>query len=154
LQAGLITGAVATRLVARRTGGRLVHQLLLPVDRRDVALGKGLAELALGLVTALPIVVPVVIFVAIVQTSRHGALSAIAFVVATVAASVVLSAVMAAAGVLIGSVSRSQEQVTLGSAGAVVWMAVVAAVFALGSSARPDALAVVPVVGIVVSLRN
>lgn len=154
IQAGLLTGGVGMRLAARRTGGRLVGQLLLPVGRAEIALAKGLAELGIGLVVALPVLVPATLVATVWQLGHHGAAAAVAALVAVVMAALVLSTTTTAVGLLVGVRARSQEQLTLASAATVIAMAAVGGAIALGSLPRPSALAVVPVAGIVSALRD
>ena len=61
---------------------------------------------------------------------------------------------MVGVGLLIGTAARTQEQVTLGTAAALVVSAMVAAFVALSDVSPPAGVAIVPVVGLVGTLRN
>jgi hypothetical protein len=61
---------------------------------------------------------------------------------------------MAAAGLFIGTAARTQEQVSLGTAVAVIVSATVAAIFGLGELPPVGPLAAIPVAGSATALRD
>lgn len=154
LQAAMLVSGAANRFRGRRGGGQLVTQLVLPVPRRRLATAKGLAELGVGSVAGVPVLVPVLALAVVVSAREGGLAVGLAAVPAVLAATVVLGACTTALGVFVGVAARSPEQVTLGSGAAVVGAAVVAATVGLGTLPRPPALAVVPVAGVVSELRQ
>jgi hypothetical protein len=96
----------------------------------------------------------VLAFTAVTTANRAGLAAAVLDTVVVGAAVVVLSLPMVAIGLVIGTGARTQEQVTLATAGALVLAAMVAAFVALGEMPRPPGLAVVPVAGMVSALRD
>ncbi|MEZ5142980.1 MAG: ABC transporter permease subunit [Acidimicrobiales bacterium] len=154
LQAAMLVNGTATRLLGRRSRGLLQAQLVLPLRRDQLARAKGWAELAVGMVAGSPVLLAVLAFTAVTAAGQRGAPAAIAETTVVAASAVVLGLPMVALGLLIGTVARTQEQVTLATAAALVLAAVVAAVVALGTVAPPAAIAVVPVAGLAGSLRN
>jgi ABC-type Na+ efflux pump permease subunit len=154
LQAALLIAGTANRLVSRRTRGVLTAQLLLPVSRRNLALAKGLGELVVDTVTAVPIVAALVAFGALVALHDGRLGDALVGTVAVIASVVVLFAIAAATGVVIGTASRTQEQVSLATGAAVVVAALVAATVALGPPPPTDLIALVPFAGTVAMLRE
>jgi ABC-type transport system involved in multi-copper enzyme maturation permease subunit len=154
LQAALLIAGTANRLVGRRTRGLLMVQLLLPVSRRGLATAKGLGELVIGLITAAPIVVAVLVFGAVFALRDGTVLTATVGLVATVSAMIALFAFTTAVGVWIGTAARTQEQVSLATGAAVVAAAVVATTVALGSGLPAPALVVLPFAGLVGTLRE
>ena len=154
LQAAMLVSGAANRFRGRRGGGQLVTQLVLPAPRRRLATAKGLAELGVGSVAGVPVLVPVLALAVVVSAREGGLAVGLAAVPAVLAATVVLGACTTALGVFVGVAARSPEQVTLGSGAAVVGAAVVAATVGLGTLPRPPALAVVPVAGVVSELRQ
>jgi hypothetical protein len=153
LQAAMLVSGAAHRFSARRTSGLLVAQLTLPVERRQLALSKGMAELVVGGVAALPVAVPVLALAVVTAVGEGGAGAAAVAVPAVVAAFVVLGACATSLGVAIGAAARTPEQLTLGSSAAVVAASVVAATVGMGDFPRPPAVALLPVVGPVSELR-
>ena len=153
LQAALLVAGTANRLVSRRTRGVLVAQLLLPVSRRNLALAKGLGELVVGFVTAAPIMVAVLGFGAVLAFHDGNALQAVTATVATFLAAVVLFALTTTVGVLIGTASRTQEQVSLATGSAVVLAALVATTIGLSTVPVPPALSLIPFAGTIGQLR-
>jgi hypothetical protein len=154
LQAAMLVSGAANRFSGRRGGGLLVAQLVLPVPRRHLAMAKGVAELAVGSVAGLPVLLPTLLLAAVVTAGESGLAAGLLAIPVVVVCAVVLGACTTALGVLVGVVARTPEQVTLGSGAAVVASAVVAATVGLGDLPRPPALAVVPVAGVVSELRE
>ncbi|MFN8039664.1 MAG: ABC transporter permease subunit [Acidimicrobiales bacterium] len=154
LQAAMLVNGTATRLLGRRSRGLLPAQLVLPMRRDQLARAKGWAELAVGLVAGSPILLAVLVFTAWTTANRDGALAAAGDVIVVALSAVVLCLPMIGMGLLIGTAARTQEQVTLGTAAALVVSAMVAAFVALSDVAPPAGVAVVPVVGLVGTLRN
>ena len=154
LQAAMLVSATATRVLGRRNRGLMMTQLLLPLPRRDLARAKAIAELGLGLIAAAPVLLAVTVFAVITAWQRGGPWVALVAALTTLVAAVALAMPMVAVGLLIGTVARSQEQVTLGTTISLVVTAMVAAFTALGSFPRPAGLAVVPVQGVVSALRD
>jgi hypothetical protein len=153
LQATMIVGATATRLLSRNNRGLLAAQLLLPFRRWHLALGKGVAELELGVIVAIPVLVLVAGFSFWTAAGRDGPLVAVADGAAVILTYLVLAITMTGLGVLVGSVSRTQEQVSLVSAVIVVVAAVIASQI-IGQPVTPPAVAnIVPVAGPVTGLR-
>lgn len=154
LQAAMLVSGAANRFSGRRGGGLLVAQLALPVPRRQLAMAKGVAELVVGSVAGLPVLLPTLLLAAVVTAGESGVAAGLLAVPVVVVCATVLGACTTALGVLVGVVARTPEQVTLGSGAAVVASAVVAATIGLGDLPRPAALAVVPVAGVVSELRE
>ncbi len=154
LQAVMLVGSTATRILGRRNRGLLMAQLLLPVPRYRLAAAKARAELGLGMIAGSPVLLATFVYVGIVTSQRAGPIAATTAVGATAVAAVALALPMVALGLFIGTAARSQEQVTLGTAVALVVAASVAATTALGDFPRPSSLAVVPLVGTVSTLRD
>jgi ABC-type transport system involved in multi-copper enzyme maturation permease subunit len=154
LQAALLVTGTANRLVSRRTRGLLMSQLLLPVSRRSLAMAKGVGELAVGMVTAAPVVVALIGFAAIIAVRDGSAIDVAGHTLATVVAMVALFAFTTTVGVLIGTAARTQEQVSLATGAAVIVAALVATTIALGTAAPPTALVVIPFAGLVGTLRE
>lgn len=154
LQAALLVAGTANRIVSRRSRGLLMAQLLLPVSRRALATAKGLGELAIGCVTAAPVIVAVLGFGAIAAVFTESATSPIVQLLATVVTMAVLFAFTTAVGVVIGTAARTQEQVSLATGAAVITAALIAVTVAISSNPPPAAIAVIPVAGSVGSLRG
>lgn len=154
LQAAMLVSGAANRFSGRRGGGLLVAQLVLPVARRRLAAAKGVAELVVGSVAGLPVLVPTLALAAMVTANESGLLAGVLAVPVVVVCAAVLGACTTALGVLVGVAARTPEQVTLGSGAAVVASAVVAATVGLGDLPRPPVLALVPVAGVVSELRE
>jgi len=154
LQASMLVSGAANRFAGRRAGGLLAAQLLLPVDRRQLALGKGVAELSVGIVASLPILVPLALLAEFVAITRGSAALAVIAIPAVLATAFALDAFTTAIGLFVGVLSRGPEQVTLATGGAVVVSAMVATFVALGDVGRPSFIAVVPFVGAVNALRE
>ncbi|MCB1249917.1 MAG: ABC transporter permease [Acidimicrobiales bacterium] len=154
LQAALLVSASATQLLSRQRRGLLTAQLLLPVSRWQLSLAKGAASLVLGMVAGAPVLVVVLGIVGVINATRSGVVAALVGVLACVVASLALSALAAALGLAVGVRARSQEQISLASMVVVVGFAVVAAVVALGEHRVFEVLAVVPLVGVVSTLRD
>jgi len=154
LQAALLVTGTANRLVSRRTRGLLMSQLLLPVSRRSLAVAKGLGELAVGLVTASPVVVAIIGFAALIA-SRDGSITdVIGHSATTLLTMVALFGFTTTIGVLIGTAARTQEQVSLATGAVIVLAALVATTIALGTFTPPPALVLVPFAGVVATLRE
>jgi len=154
LQAALLVAGTANRIVSRRTRGLLMAQLLLPVSRRSLATAKGLGELVVGIVTALPVVLAVLAFGTLTAVLTGSSADLVRNLAAVVLTMVVLFAFTTALGVVIGAVSRTQEQISLATGAAVIVAALVAVTVAIGERSPPAALAVVPVAGSVGALRD
>ena len=154
LQAAMLVNATATRILGRRNRGLMMAQLLLPLRRRDLAAAKAMAELGIGLIAASPVILAITIYVAIASWARAGTGAAVLGVIATLVAAPAFAVPMVALGLLIGTAASSQEQVTLGTALSLVLTSVVAAVTALGEMPRPRPIAVMPIQGLVSTLRD
>jgi hypothetical protein len=154
LQATMIVGATATRLLSRNNRGLLAAELLLPMRRWHVALAKATAELRLGVLVAIPVLLLALVFAAWTSGASRGPIVAGLGVVAVVVTYLVLAAAMTSLGVLVGSTSRTQEQVSLVSAVIVVVAAVVASQVIGQPGAPPALLAAVPITGPVTGLRG
>ena len=154
LQAAMLVNGTATRLLGRRSRGLLPAQLVLPLRRDQLARAKGWAELAVGLVAGSPILLAVLVFTAWTAASRDGLAVAAGDALVVAASAVVLCLPMVGVGLVIGTAARTQEQVTLGTAAALVISAMVAAFVALSDVSPPAGVAIVPVVGLVGTLRN
>lgn len=154
LQSALLVSGAANRFRGRRGGGLLLAQLALPLARSRLAVAKGVAELTVGTIAGLPVLIPVLVLAVITSGREGGAPAAVAAVPAVLAAVAVLGACTTSLGVLVGAAARSPEQVTLGSGAAVVVAAIVAATVGLGDVPRPPAIAAVPLAGVVAELRQ
>lgn len=154
LQAALLVAGTANRIVSRRTRGLLMAQLLLPVSRRSLATAKGLGELSVGMVTALPVVLAVLAFGTLTAVLTGSSADVVRNLAAIVLTMVVLFAFTTALGVVIGAVSRTQEQISLATGAAVIVAALIAVTVAIGDRSPPDAIAVVPVAGPIGALRD
>ena len=154
LQAALLVAGTANRIVSRRSRGLLMAQLLLPVSRRALAMAKGLGELAIGSVTATPVIIAVLGFGAIAAVFTDSATNPFLQLLATAVTMVVLFAFTTAVGVVIGTAARTQEQVSLATGAAVVVAALIAVTVAISSASPPAIIAIVPVAGSVGSLRD
>jgi len=154
LQAALLVAGTANRLVSRRSRGLLTAQLLLPISRRSLAIAKGLGELAVGFVTASPVMIALLGFGAIIALRDGSPAQAVIQLVATVLAMLTLFGFTTMVGVVIGTAARTQEQVSLATGGAVIVAALVATIVALGPVTPPPALAVVPFAGAIGMLRE
>lgn len=152
LQAAMLVAGTSNRLVSRRTRGLLMNQLVLPVSRRALALAKGLGELAIGTVTATPVIVVILAFG--VLTATTGAASAAANLALTAASMLALFAFTTALGVVIGSAARTQEQVSLATGAALIVATLIATTIALAEIPRPGWFAFIPVVGTISTLRD
>ncbi|MEZ5133610.1 MAG: hypothetical protein R2699_00735 [Acidimicrobiales bacterium] len=124
------------------------------MSRWQLSLAKGAASLVLGMVAGAPVLVVVRGLVGVINATRSGVVAALVGVLACVVASLALSALAAALGLAVGVRARSQEQISLASMVVVVGFAVVAAVVALGEHRVVEVLAVVPLVGVVSTLRD
>ena len=153
LQAALLIAGTANRIVSRRSRGLLMAQLLLPVSRRGLAMAKGLGELAIGCVTATPVILAVLGFGAIAAAFTDSSGNVAIQLLVTTITMVVLFGFTTALGVVIGTAARTQEQVSLATGAAVIAAALVAVTVAISSRPPPAAIAVVPVAGSVGSLR-
>jgi hypothetical protein len=129
-------------------------QLLLPVSRRALAVAKGLGELAIGCVTAAPVIVAVLGFGAVAAVFSTSSTNIVVQLVTTVLTMVVLFAFTTTVGVVIGTTARTQEQVSLATGAAVILAALVAVTVAISSSPPSPVIAFVPVAGSVGSLRD
>lgn len=154
VQGSMLVAGTANRLVSRRSRGLLTAQLLWPVSRRSLAFAKGIGELLVGTVTASPAVIAVLLFAGFVAVRDNSWWIALAQFGATLAALLALFLFFTALGLLIGTTSRTQEQVTLATGASVVMTTLVAALVALGDSPRPEVLAVIPIAGIASALRD
>jgi ABC-type Na+ efflux pump permease subunit len=154
LQAALLVTGTANRLVSRRTRGLLMSQLLLPVSRRSLAMAKGLGELAVGMVSAAPVVVAILGFATLIASRDGSTVNVVVQIAATLVAMVCLFAFTTTVGVLIGTAARTQEQVSLATGAAVVVAALVATTIALGTASPPAALVLIPFAGVVATLRE
>lgn len=154
LQASTLVAGTATRILGRRNRGLVTAQLLLPMSRWRMAIAKMLAELAVGMLAASPILAVVLVFVATISFGRDGVAEAMMAASATAVTAVALCLPMAAAGLFIGTAARTQEQVSLGTAVAVIVSATVAAIFALGELPPVGPLAAIPVAGSATALRD
>lgn len=152
LQAAMLVAGTSNRLVSRRTRGLLMGQLVLPVTRRSLALAKGLGELVIGTVTAIPVIAVILAFG--VLTASTGAANAVANLVVTALSMLALFAFTTALGVVIGSAARTQEQVSLATGAALIVATLVATTVALAEIARPAWFALIPVVGTISTLRD
>lgn len=152
LQAALLVAGTANRLVSRRTRGLLLAQLVLPVSRRALAFAKGLGELGVGLVTAVPVVAAVLAFGWLANTGGAG--TAVVALVASVVTMLALFAMTTALGVVIGTAARTQEQVSLATGAAVIVATLIASTVALSDRAAPAAVSLVPFAGSVGALRS
>jgi len=154
LQASMLVSGAANRFAGRRAGGLLAGQLLLPVDRRQLALGKGMAELGVGVVASLPVLLPLLLLAEFVAVTRSTVLVAVLAIPAVVVTAIALDAFTTAIGLFVGVVARGPEQVTLATGAAVVLSAMVATFVALGQVAKPSVIALVPFIGAVNALRE
>lgn len=154
LQAALLIAGTANRIVSRRSRGLLMAQLLLPVSRRGLAMAKGLGELAIGCVTATPVILAVIGFGAVAAAFTDSSTNVVLQLAATVVAMVALFAFTTALGVVIGTSARTQEQVSLATGAAVIGAALIAVTVAISSRPPPTAIAIIPVAGSVGSLRD
>ncbi|MCX7619839.1 MAG: ABC transporter permease subunit [Acidimicrobiales bacterium] len=154
LQASMVVAGAATRILGRRNRGLLIAQLLLPMSRWRMSLAKMLAEFVIGLATAGPVLIVVLLFVAGTSFGSDGVVAAIIATAATLITAAALYVPMAAVGLLIGTLARTQEQVSLGAAVAVIISATTAAVFALGDLPPFGPTALIPVAGLATALRD
>lgn len=152
LQAAMLVAGTSNRLVSRRTRGLLMAQLVLPLSRRVLALAKGLGELAIGTVTAAPVIVVILGFGLASATS--GATNAGVHLVLTAVTMLALFAFTTALGVVIGTAARTQEQVSLATGAALIVATLVATTVAMSEVMRPTWFALIPVVGSVSTLRD
>ncbi|MCC5951829.1 MAG: ABC transporter permease [Acidimicrobiia bacterium] len=154
LQAALLTNGAASRMAGRTQMGLVQSQLALPVRRSELAGAKATAELGVGLVVSLPVLGIVLLLSALRSlddfTGAEMAVAALAVLVALVA----MGVLAAATGVVIGLVARTHGEVSLGTGVVLVVAAVTAGLVALGPFDLPSVAAVVPVVGLVSSLRH
>ncbi len=154
LQAALLVTGTANRIVSRRSRGLLMAQLLLPVSRRSLAAAKGLGELAVGAITAAPVILAVVAFGALTSAftgSAGGLVGNVATILLTMG---VLFTFTTTLGIVIGTVSRTHEQISLATGAAVIVAALIAVTVAIGERPPPRAVAVIPVAGSVGALRD
>jgi ABC-type Na+ efflux pump permease subunit len=154
LQATMIVGATGTRLLSRNNRGLLATQLLLPVRRWRLTLAKAVAELQLGVIVAVPILAFAIGFTALTGGGSRGPAGLVAATAVVVATYLVLALAMTTIGVLVGSISRTQEQVSLVSAVVVVVAAIVASQLIGAAVAAPPPFLVVPITGPVSALRG
>jgi hypothetical protein len=152
LQAAMLVAGTSNRLVSRRTRGLLMAQLVLPVSRRALALAKGLGELAIGTLTAAPVIVVILAFG--VASATTGSVNASVHLVLTAFTMLTLFAFTTALGVVIGTAARTQEQVSLATGAALIVATLVATTVALSEVARPAWISIIPVVGSVSTLRD
>lgn len=153
LQAAVLVGGAANRVLGRRGGGLLAVQLALPVRRWELAAGKALAELGVGVVASSLVLVPAWVAGIVVAASGGGLGAGLAAAVMIPAVVVLLSGLATALGVTVAFRARSQEHVTLASGAALVVAALVATFVAVGGTGRPLLLSLVPVAGPVSELR-
>lgn len=147
LQASMLVGSTATRLLSRNNRGLLHAQLLLPFERWRLALSKGFAELVIGSVAAIPVLLVVVAGSLWTGLSRDGALEAVAMTAVSLLTFTVLAMAMTSIGLVIGARSRTQEQVSLASALVVVLTAIIASQIALGGAPPNNLTRLLPIVG-------
>lgn len=153
LQAVVLVGGAAMRFGGRQVSGTLTAQLLLPLKRSELLLGKGLGELAVGLTASAPILFLITLVTVVATYVDGGLLSAIEALGAVVLTATVVSFVAVCIGLLIGARSRSAEQSSLYSAFAIVFVAVVVNFFILGEP-RGDLTTLLPVAGSAKVLRD
>lgn len=153
LQAAMLIAGTSNRLVSRRTRGLVTAQLVLPVSRRALAFAKGLGELSVGTVTAIPVVLAVLAFGALTG-GTGGVVGTVGNLVATAVTMLVLFAFTTALGVVIGTAARTPEQVSLATGGALIVATLVATTVALATVQRPAWVNALPVAGSVNALRE
>lgn len=154
LHAAMLVGTSGARLAGRRHSAQTAAVMLLPLSRRSLVNAATISETALGLVSSIPLLVPTALGAIAFALLESGWSALPATVVAVVAASTVLCAAMVALGTTIGLRVQSSEQVSFLSSLAVVGMAVVAGVVALGEHPPPAPIAVIPVAGVIDALRR
>jgi hypothetical protein len=147
LQAGVLVGTAAGRLTGRRAGGALVPLLLLPVSRRDLVAARAASEVALGAVTALPLVGLLTLATAAYVATRGDWVDAV-LVLALVPLGFVATALpLVTTGLAVGIRARSVQQVSALTAFGLVIVALGARFVAGSVTVGPSWLTVVPVVG-------
>jgi hypothetical protein len=144
--AGLV-GTAAARMAGRRGATTLVSQLTLPVARSELIAGRGLAEVTLGLVAAVPLLGLLAAVTALGLVTVGAATWAIPSVAMLAVASVAVVAPMVALGQLIGVVARSPQQVAAAAAAGFVLAVIAVQVVAVGEVGLPTAAHLVPLVG-------
>ncbi len=154
LHSAMLVGTAGSRLAGRRHSAQTAAVMLLPLSRRSLVDAATISETGLGLVSSVPLLVPTALGAIAFALLESGWSALPATVVAVVAASTVLCAAMVSLGTTIGLRVESSEQVSFLSSLAVVAMAVVAGVVALGENPPPAPIAVVPVAGVIDALRR
>jgi hypothetical protein len=148
LQSAVLVGGASARFASRRIAGQLVTQLLYPLDRRSLILGKGLAELGAGLLAAIPILLlATLLVVATGFATGSGAGFALTAVLVIALTAATVGFPVCAMGLLIGITSRSPEQASLATTGVIVSLAVLANIVVLSSTTMPTWATAVPVAG-------
>jgi hypothetical protein len=154
LQTAMLVASTATRLLSRRSRGLLTAQLLLPLERWQLALSKGFAELELGLLAGIPVSLLAMGVAFVNGYQRGGVGTALMDVALVLAALLAFSIAMTALGVLAGTACRTQEQVSLASAVVVILTALVASQVGLSGTPENLVLSFVPVLGLEAALSN
>lgn len=154
LQASMLVSTTGTRLLSRRNRGLLIAQLLLPFERWRIAISKACAEMLVGSIATIPILLLAVVATLWSGWSRSGPLTALYGMAVVLIAFVVLVMTMTAIGLLVSAVCRTQEQVSLAAAVVVVLAAVVASVVSLNGAPPTIVSRVLPVVGLVQSTQT
>lgn len=154
LQGGVLVGTSAARFTSKRATGTLVPQLLLPVARSRLVLGRGIAEMVLGLLAGIPILglVAVAVVVTLVATGDIGlaVLSLVLLFVTAVAVFLPLVAV----GLTVGARTKSTQQASALTAGGLVVVALTARFVALLPDTAPGWVVLLPLAGPAKVLRD
>lgn len=153
LQSVVLVGGAATRFTGRTVTGTLTAQLLLPLRRSELLLGKGLGELAVGLVASAPFLAIIALVATLVAGFDGGVLAGVLALATVALTAAVLSFVAISIGLLIGVASRSAEQSSLYSTFAIVFVAVIVN-FVILDEPRSNLAALIPVAGSAKVLRD
>jgi hypothetical protein len=154
LQGAILIGGAAARFTTRRGAGVLTTQLLLPLPRHRLVLGKGLAEMAVGLVAATPILALTALITATVYAAEDNLGGAGGAILAILVAAAVVAFPITALGMWIGAGARSPEQASIISALAVVGVAAIANFVSLSDDTPIRAVAALPIAGAAKVLRD
>jgi hypothetical protein len=154
IQGGVLAGMASARVAGRRATGALVPHLLLPISRRDLVLGRAVAEEGLGLLTALPILALLAVMGTLVLTIADEAARIPAVLVALPLAAALIGFPLIATGLLIGIRARSGQQASALTAGSFVAVAIAARFVALNEEPAQGLTAAIPLVGPAQVLRG
>ncbi len=154
LQASMLVASTATRLMSRHNRGLLASQLLLPIQRWQLAVAKTRAELTVGTIAALPVLVACAIATIWTSSTRSGVVAGFASVAVLTLSYLMLAVLMCSVGLLVSTVCRTQEQVSLASAAVVVMCAVIASTVSLQNAPPVVVSRLIPVVGLMQSTQT